>query len=141
EMNRLLPPPREFTRVAVISPADAAGLGDFRSEADRLQSYGLCDFHYFHALFQGAGAEDSLVSTIAKLFEQQKSRPLYDALVIIRGGGDKAGIYDVNKVRIARCVCRFPIPVLVGIGHERDTTILDEVANSRFATPSLAISH
>ena len=72
-----------------------------------------------------------------KLNEKQP----FDAVVVIRGGGDKAGLYELNKINIARSICRMPIPVLVGVGHERDVTILDELANRSFATPSLVVSH
>jgi exodeoxyribonuclease VII large subunit len=73
--------------------------------------------------------------------DRLKQGAKYDVLVIIRGGGDKAGLLQLNEIKIARGICRFPIPVLVGVGHERDTTILDEVANQSFPTPSLVASY
>jgi exodeoxyribonuclease VII large subunit len=137
--NQSLPRPSDYTRVAVIAPYEAAGLGDFRVEADRLHSVGLCSFDYYPAVFQGRDAGDQIVERMIEINEKCLSTS-YDALVIIRGGGDKAGLYSLNHVRLATAVCRFPLPVLVGIGHERARVLIDEVACIRFATPSLAIS-
>ena len=139
-LNKSLAQPRDFTRVAVISPADAAGLGDFRVEADRLQQHGVCEFDYYPATFQGPQSSASIVDQMICVHEQLQIQP-YDCLIIIRGGGDKAGLYHLNDRRLAASVCRFPIPVFVGIGHERDKVFLEEVAGQRFATPSLLISH
>lgn len=141
ELNRRLPSPRDFTHVAVVAPHLAAGLGDFRSEANELEKYGLCTFEYFHPQFQGPGMVDSIISAMTEAAKAHQRGLKFDALVMIRGGGDKAGLYELNEVRIARCVCRFPAPVMVGIGHERDSTILDELANASFGTPSLVIAH
>lgn len=136
DLNKRLSTPQDFTSVAVISPHDAAGLGDFQSQIEILQQYSLCQFKYFTATFQGKDVSDSVVMAMSNVVNEFRSGIHYDALIILRGGGDKAGIFQLNEIRIARGVCRCPIPVLVGIGHERDSTILDEVANSRFPTPS-----
>lgn len=138
--NRYLDKPKDFCRVAVVSPESAAGLGDFKTIADRLEKYNLCEFNYYPSLFQGANAVASIVSAISQVVVDIANGNQYDALAIVRGGGDKAGLYQLNEIKIARCICRSPIPVLVGIGHERDSTILDEVANCRLATPSLVAS-
>jgi len=141
DLNRNLRSPGEFCRLAVISPAEAAGLGDFRVEADRLSRAGLCHFEYFPAAFQGAEAGDRIVEQMIKVVELTKNGANFDAIAIIRGGGDKAGLYHLNHRRLAKAVCRFPLPVMVGIGHERDKVLIDEVANLSFATPSLLVSH
>ena len=138
--NRHLTKPTDYTRVAVVSPESAAGLGDFRTQADALQKHRLCDFCYFPAYFQGDRNESSLISAFQEILKLNEKQP-FDAVVVIRGGGDKAGLYELNKIKIARSICRMPIPVLVGVGHERDVTILDELANRSFATPSLVVSH
>ena len=139
-LNKNLATPEEFTRVAVISPREAAGLGDFRTQADALQNHGLCDFHYYPALFQSDRNEQSIIDALKQIVDKHKKLS-FDAIAIIRGGGDKAGLYELNKIKIARGVCRAPVPVFVGIGHERDSTILDELANRSFSTPSLLIAH
>jgi len=138
--NRQLTKPAEYTRVAVVSPESAAGLGDFRTQADALQKHQICDFRYFPTYFQSERNESSFISAFQKILKINEELP-FDAVVVIRGGGDKAGLYELNKIKIARSICRIPIPVLVGVGHERDSTILDELANRSFPTPSLVISH
>jgi exodeoxyribonuclease VII large subunit len=138
DINKQKKRPYDFFKVVVISPQDAAGLGDFRTQADALEQHGLCRFRYLSATFSGNDCTKSIVTAL-----QQASRfgPQIDAVVIIRGGGDKAGLYALNEYEIAEAVCNFPCPVIVGIGHERDNTLLDEVANIRCATPSLVIGY
>lgn len=137
-LNRSLPTPTEFTHVIVISPKDAAGLGDFREDADRLEAHGVCRFTYYTAVFQGPEAAASIRAAIAQ-FEQDDLAA--DALCVIRGGGSVTDLYWLNDRDLAEALCRIQIPVLTGIGHERDNTILDEVANTRFDTPSKVIGH
>lgn len=140
DRNQRLPTPKDYTHVAVIAPQEAAGLGDFNTIADRLERFGLCQFDHYTALFQGVEASNSLVSAISQAVTHHHQSACYDAVVVIRGGGDKAGLYQLNEARIARCICRCPVPVIVGIGHERDHTLLDELANLRCATPSMVAS-
>lgn len=140
DMNRSLPAPTDFFNVAVISPDGAAGLGDFQAEADRLAHAGLCSFTYFHAVFQGEKAKESLKDAFIKAHKTHESDP-FDALVIIRGGGAAADLHWLNEYLIAKMVCRFHAPVFTGIGHERDSTILDEYAHRSFGTPSKVIAH
>lgn len=140
EANKQLKTPQDFFRLAVISPADAAGLGDFRTEADHIAALGLCTFDYYHASFQGETAGDQIVDAMANVVAAHKIEA-YDAAVVIRGGGDKAGLYQLNHKRLCHAVCRFPLPIIIGIGHERDKLLLDELVNLRLATPSLVISH
>ena len=131
--------PPEYTSVAVISPYDAAGLGDFMSHADILSSFKLCKFDVFHAKFQGDKGT-SIVDAFDLVNKKIKSGVEYDAIVLIRGGGDKSGIYELNELCIASKICISPIPVITGIGHERDSTILDEVCCVSCATPSMVIN-
>lgn len=136
DLNKQLPRPHDFYKVAVISPQNAAGLGDFNREAQLLIKYGLCQFTYFTAQFQGENA----TKDICRAIEEAKLALPFDALVIIRGGGAISDLAWLNNEQIARAVCNFPVHVMVGIGHERDYTILDEVAGERFDTPS-KVSH
>ncbi|AGA28215.1 exodeoxyribonuclease VII large subunit [Singulisphaera acidiphila] len=133
--NQGLPAPVEFVRVAVISPESSAGLGDFRRETDRLHQAGLCEFLFFGATFQGVNAPSSIRTAINEALAAHRQRP-FDVLVIIRGGGSVTDLAWLNDLELARLVCLASIPVLTGIGHERDSTILDEVAHRRFDTPS-----
>ncbi|AOV18772.1 exodeoxyribonuclease VII large subunit (plasmid) [Acidihalobacter aeolianus] len=140
ELNRQKAPPTEFTRVLVIAPVGAAGLGDFRRDADRLQELGLVHFEYFEALFQGERAPGEIRDQIRIATEYAIIKPA-DALVIIRGGGAVSDLHWLNDEDLARAVCTATIPVFTGIGHERDETILDRVAARRFDTPSKVIGH
>jgi exodeoxyribonuclease VII large subunit len=113
-------------------------LGDFRADADTLQKYGLCEFKYFYSSFQGEAVEHEMLAAIEAVQSLHQAKP-YDALVIIRGGGAKLDLNMLNIESVAETLCNAGLPVLSGIGHERDNTILDEVAHSRFDTPSKVI--
>jgi exodeoxyribonuclease VII large subunit len=140
-LNKGLPSPTEFCRVAVISPKEAAGLGDFRQDANRLEQPGICEFVYYTATFQGEDAPRSLLSAISDLRSDVDNGQHFDAVCIIRGGGSVTDLYWLNDHALADAVCRLSIPVFTGIGHERDNTILDEIAHQRFDTPSKVIGH
>ena len=138
--NRALPAPTEFVRVAVVSPETSAGLGDFRQETDRLQAAGLCRFVFQGATFQGPTAPGSIRTAIAEALAEHR-RAALDAVIVIRGGGSATDLAWLNDLELARVVCLCPVPVLTGIGHERDATVLDEVAHRRFDTPSKVALH
>lgn len=140
ENNRRLLKPDEFTHVAVIAPDEAAGLGDFKATASYLEKYGLCRFDYFTALFQGNAVTSSLCTAIHNVQLRHESKP-YDAVVIIRGGGAVTDLAQLNEYQVAKSVCILNVPVLSGIGHEKDNTIIDLVSNQRFDTPSKVIAH
>ncbi|EIJ44066.1 exonuclease VII, large subunit [Beggiatoa alba B18LD] len=138
--NRQLAKPNEFCQIAVIAPAQAAGLGDFRSQADKLQALGLCQFHYYVASFQGKNATEEIPQAIEKVAKAHLKTP-FDALVLIRGGGATADLMQLNEYPIVKAICTAPLPVIIGIGHERDKSLLDEVANHVCHTPSLTITY
>ena len=139
-LNRTLPLPLEFCRVAVISPAAAAGLGDFRQSADPLHNAGVCAFAYYACRFQGKEAPAEILDALASVLEDHGKTP-YDCVCIIRGGGAGVDLHWLNDLELAKALCLAPLPVLTGIGHERDQTILDEVSRMRFDTPSKVIGH
>lgn len=141
ELNKRLPMPFDIARVVVIAPEKAAGLGDFRAEADRLAQSGACAFFYHHATFQGNHAAQSLRQAITASLADFSCQVggLPDLLVIIRGGGAVGDLAYLNDYELAAMVAECPVPVWVGIGHERDMGILDEVAHTRFDTPSKVI--
>lgn len=138
DRNKRLPAPWDFARVLVVSPQGAAGLGDFAAEADRLHSLRVCEFLYVHSRFQGAGAAAEIICAVQKRLQAEHIESL-DALIIIRGGGAVNDLAWLNDYELARFVCTCPVPVLTGIGHERDSTLLDEVAHKSFDTPSKVI--
>lgn len=138
--NQQFAKPAEFCKVAVIAPKQAAGLGDFKSQADILATFGLCEFHYYHASFQGQNAITEIPATF-DLVNQDHHNQQFDTIVMIRGGGAKADLFQLNEYEIVKATCLAQLPVIVGIGHERDKTLLDEVANHACHTPSLVIAH
>lgn len=141
-LNQQLPPPFDIEHVLVIAPEKAAGLGDFQADADRLARTGACHFHYHHATFQGNHAPSEIRQAIVSAQQQfyDTYQRLPDLLVIIRGGGAVGDLAYLNDYELAALVAEQPIPVWVGIGHERDKVILDEVAHSSFDTPSKVIA-
>lgn len=137
--NRSLPIPTDFVRVAVIAPAGAAGLGDFRATADRLADAGLVDFTYHEVPFQSREAPARIVDALRSVYRScadRETRPC--AVCIIRGGGASADLAWLVDRKLAEAVCRMRIPVITGIGHERDRNLLDEVACIPCDTPSKA---
>ncbi len=131
--NKLLSTPFDIQNVLVIAPENAAGLGDFKKDADVLDQAGVCHFVYHSATFQGNTAVVSIISSLGDGLRQWakdfKAAP--DLIVIIRGGG------AVND--LAALLCKRSVPIWVGIGHEKDRTILDEIAHRSFDTPSKVI--
>lgn len=133
--NKSLPFPTDFFHVVVISPSAAAGLGDFKIEADRLVKANICKVTYLTALFQGAKAAQEVAAAIDKAIKLHSSSKV-DAIAIIRGGGAASDFFWLNEINLARLACACPIPIMTGIGHEKDNTILDEIACRRCDTPS-----
>ena len=140
ELNRSLPAPWDFNLVLVVAPQGAAGLGDFEAEASRLERWGVCRFELVFSRFQGEGAAHEILFALNQAMGVCRgSGVLPDAVVIIRGGGAVNDLAWLNDYELARCVCELEVPVFTGIGHERDNTVLDEVAHTRFDTPSKVI--
>jgi exodeoxyribonuclease VII large subunit len=146
EANRKLANPWDFNALLVLAPQDGAGLGDFQAEAKRLEQFGICRFIYVHSRFQGEGAAAEIQQALLEALTAWKenvggrSGAHPDAVVIIRGGGAVNDLAWLNDYELARCICKLKLPVVTGIGHERDSTILDEVANTKFDTPSKVIA-
>ncbi|MEI2514404.1 exodeoxyribonuclease VII large subunit [Acinetobacter soli] len=139
--NRSLPAPFDIKNVLVIAPLNAAGLGDFKKDADVLDQAGVCHFVYHSATFQGNTAPESVISSLSSGLRQWASDYKYppDLIVIIRGGGAVNDLAYLNDYDLAALLCKRSVPVWVGIGHEKDRTILDEIAHRSFDTPSKVI--
>ncbi|MDB5839318.1 MAG: Exodeoxyribonuclease 7 large subunit [Herminiimonas sp.] len=138
--NRSLASPDDFRHVCVISPDGAAGLEDFQVEANRLAQANLCRFTYIKAIFQGEKTKESMKHAFLEAHNAHGSTP-FCALAMIRGGGAAADLHWLDDYLIARMVCRFRAPVLTGIGHERDQSVVDAYAHKAFGTPSKVIAH
>ncbi|MBO4801834.1 MAG: exodeoxyribonuclease VII large subunit [Bacteroidaceae bacterium] len=137
EDNRQLPMPRLMKRVAVISSAGAAGYGDFCNQLGH-NAYGFFfETHLFPAVMQGANVEASVLSALETIMAEAED---FDCVVIIRGGGATSDLSDFDTYALAAAVAQMPLPVIVGIGHERDETVLDHVAHTRVKTPTAAAS-
>jgi exodeoxyribonuclease VII large subunit len=142
DLNRRLPRPADFLRVAVISPSGAAGLGDFRSTADRLMDLGLVHFDYHEAPFQTRDAPARIVEILRGIYRRHAvDDERVCAVAIIRGGGASADLAWLIDEKLTEAVCRMNMPVITGIGHERDRNLLDEVAFIACDTPSKVAEH
>ncbi len=135
DLNKQLPWPDVPQRIAIVSAAGAAGYGDFMNQLSSnphgLQFY-TC---LFSAVMQGA---QTVPTVIAALNRIDQYIDLFDCVVIIRGGGATSELNSFDNYDLASYVANFPIPVIVGIGHERDVTVLDYVAAMRVKTPTAA---
>jgi len=140
DLNKRLPAPWDFYTVLVVAPQGGAGLGDFAKEADRLAQFAVCHFTYVHSRFQGEGAAAEILEALMSRFAQFSDGQPPDAVILIRGGGAVNDLAWLNDYSLARFICECPVPVLTGIGHERDSTVLDEVAHMSFDTPSKVIA-
>ncbi|UUM26140.1 exodeoxyribonuclease VII large subunit [Acinetobacter colistiniresistens] len=141
-LNKALPTPFDLENVLVIAPENAAGLGDFKKDADALDQAGVCHFVYHNATFQGNTAAHSIMESLSSGLRQwAKTFSLPpDLIVIIRGGGAVNDLAYLNDYDLAALLCKRKVPIWVGIGHEKDRTILDEIAHRSFDTPSKVIA-
>lgn len=140
--NKLFSTPFDIQNVLVIAPQNAAGLGDFKKDADALERNGACHFVYHTATFQGNTAATSLIESLGTGLRQWASTFTFppDLIVIIRGGGSVNDLAYLNDYELAALLCKRTVPIWVGIGHEKDRTILDEIAHRSFDTPSKVIA-
>lgn len=134
-LNKELPFPLLPKRVAVISSASAAGYGDF---CDQLNG-NLYGFNFrvqlFPAPMQGSKVEEGIISALNAIARDIDS---WDVVVIIRGGGATSDLSCFDTYDLANNCAQFPLPIVTGIGHQRDDTLLDIVAHTRVKTPTAA---
>lgn len=136
--NKTVPVPPVLQRIAIVSAAGAAGYGDFMKQLTD-NKYGVC---FYPCLFQATMQGVKTVPTaLAALDKVEQNQHLFDCVVIIRGGGGTDELNSFDNYDLARRVATFPLPVIVGIGHERDITVLDYVAGIRVKTPTAAAEH
>jgi exodeoxyribonuclease VII large subunit len=135
DMNKVLSMPVLPQRIAVISSDTAAGYGDFCNQLQNNEEGFYFHIELFPALMQGNQVEESVTSAMQKVAERSDE---FDVLVIIRGGGSTLDLLCFDNYYIAASVAQFPIPVIIGIGHERDETVLDMIAHTSVKTPTAA---
>ncbi|MDS1031449.1 exodeoxyribonuclease VII large subunit [Porphyromonadaceae sp. NP-X] len=133
EMNKQLPLPLLLQRLAVISSPTAAGYGDFCDQLKNNPGKFVFYTRLFPAIMQGEQAESSIIAALEKIFRHVE---LFDAVVIIRGGGATTDLSCFDSYELAVNCAQFPLPIIAGIGHQRDVSILDLVAHSSLKTPT-----
>ena len=135
DLQKELKLPMFCQRIAVISSATAAGYGDFCNQlADN--GYGLqFTTALFAATMQGEGVEQSVISALNRINEEWEN---WDCVVIIRGGGATSDLSGFDTLALAENVANFPLPIITGIGHERDESVLDMISFQRVKTPTAA---
>lgn len=131
EMNRQLPLPVGIQRIAVVSSAQAAGYRDFCKELEK-SPYRVCTT-LFDAFMQGHAAEDSIVEALCAVAERAER---FDIVVLIRGGGSASDLNCFNSYRLCTHIAQFPLPVITGIGHDKDVSVADMVAFRALKTPT-----
>ena len=133
DLNRALSLPARPQRIAVISSATAAGYEDF---TDQLlgNEYGFPFYvRLYPALMQGERTEASIIAALDRIYAVREA---FDVVVIIRGGGSTADLSSFDSYALAANCAQFPLPIITGIGHERDDTVVDLVAHTRLKTPT-----
>ena len=161
DLQKELRLPMFCQRIAVISSETAAGYGDFCNQlADNPYGFQF-ETQLFPAIMQGEGVEQSIINALERIYsynrpplsppigggydDQEGIGEVFDCVVIIRGGGATSDMSGFDTLALAENVANFPIPIITGIGHERDESILDMVSHTRVKTPTAAaaflISH
>ena len=131
DLNRTQQMPLVVERVAVISSATAAGYQDFMNELAR-SAYRI-KTELFEATMQGESCDESIVAALYAIAERAEE---FDAVAIIRGGGSTSDLECYNSYHLAFAVTQMPLPILTGIGHDKDTSVTDMVAHTMLKTPT-----
>ncbi len=134
-LNKELPMPVLPQRIAVISSPSAAGYGDFRHQLEHNPHGYYFQVELFPSIMQGERTEKSMLAALDRINQRLED---FDVAVIIRGGGATSDLSCFDTYLLAAACAQFPLPILTGIGHERDDTVLDSVAHTRVKTPTAA---
>ena len=133
DLQKELTLPLFCQHIAVISSETAAGYGDFCNQLSN-NPYGFqFQTQLFPAIMQGEGVEQSIINALERIYDQP-----FDCVVIIRGGGATSDMSGFDTLALAEHVANFPLPIITGIGHDRDESILDMVSHTRVKTPTAA---
>ncbi|MCD7900117.1 MAG: exodeoxyribonuclease VII large subunit [Bacteroides sp.] len=134
-LNKELEIPLLPQRIAIISSPTAAGYGDFSDQlVNNPRGYYFCS-ELFPAIMQGIMVEESILNALERIMRRSNE---FDVVVIIRGGGATSDLSGFDTYLLAAACAQFPLPIITGIGHERDDTVLDAVAHTRVKTPTAA---
>ena len=143
DLQKELELPLFCQHIAVISSETAAGYGDFCNQlADNPYGFRFRT-QLFPAIMQGEGVEQSIIDALNRIYSRSVecgvwSENTFDCVVIIRGGGATSDMSGFDTLALAENVANFPIPIITGIGHDRDESILDMVSHTRVKTPTAA---
>jgi len=135
DQNKTVPQPVPMMRIAVVSAAGAAGYGDFCNQLHNNPSRLRFVTKLFEAVMQGERTTPTVLDALKRIADEQEQ---WDCVVIIRGGGATSDLEAFDSYELAAAVAMFPLPVIVGIGHERDTSVLDYIAFKSVKTPTAA---
>jgi len=119
--------------IALISSETAAGYGDFLNQIQHNSNNYAINIELFNAIMQGNTSANSIISQLENIYAQIDK---FNAVVILRGGGSKSDLSSFDDYDLALNICHFPLPVITGIGHERDQSIADIVAHTSLKTPT-----
>lgn len=133
DMQRALPLPSLIRRIAVISSADAAGYGDFLHQLTNNSQHYRFHIQLFPALMQGEQSPASIIQALHAIAEDIDA---YDIVAIVRGGGASTDLRNFDDYNLASHCAQFPLPIIAGIGHTRDISIVDMVAHTSVKTPT-----
>lgn len=137
-LNKELEMPLLPQRIAVISSATAAGYGDFCNQLAG-NPYGYVFYpRLFPAMMQGERVEESIIGALNRIYSHAEA---WDVVVIIRGGGATSDLSNFDSYLLAANCAQFPLPIITGIGHERDDTVIDAVVHTRVKTPTAAAEY
>ena len=135
DMNKLLEFPALPQRLAIISSKTAAGYDDFMNQLNTDVNHFAFYSKLFPAVMQGEQAESSIINALEKIYAYSEH---FDLVLIIRGGGATTDLACFDSYDLALNCAQFPLPIITGIGHQRDVTILDMVAHTSVKTPTAA---
>lgn len=133
DKNKTISLPTDAQRIAVISAPGAAGLGDFLNQIEHNKENFRFTVKLFPSPMQGEKVPQGVMAALQAVFSEIDN---WDCVAIIRGGGATADMNCFDDEQLARNICYFPLPVIVGIGHERDNCVLDYLAHTRCKTPT-----
>ncbi len=137
ELNKELEVPQLIKRIAIVSASGAAGYGDFMNQLTSNTGGYKYKTELFEALMQGESAESSIIAALDRVAQRSGE---FDVVAIIRGGGAATDLSCYDRYDIAFAVAQFPLPIITGIGHDRDVSIVDEVACLHLKTPTAVAS-
>ncbi len=136
DMNQSLELPYKLQKIAVVSSRNAAGYQDFMMEID--SSIFKFDISLFDAFMQGNGAEESIIGALELIVNSEEE---FDALVLIRGGGSQSDLACFNSYRLCSHLAQMPLPIIAGIGHDKDQSVADLVAALSLKTPTAVATY